>query len=87
MKKKVCEKKKGCRNGLGYCPTVSQYNGKLYCDTVGFGSAVGSVVLRYGGLEGWLAWGKAVSRYKFCIVTEGLDWLGERVSHDTIIVS
>ena len=25
-----------------------------------------------------------MSRYKFCIVTEGLDWLGERVCHDTI---
>ena len=24
-----------------------------------------------------------MSRYKFCIVTEGLDWLGERVCHDT----
>ena len=31
-------KKKRCRNwnGLGYCPTVSQYNGKLYWDTAGF---------------------------------------------------
>ena len=45
---------------------------------------MGLVVLQYGGLEGWLAWGKAVSRYKFCIVTVGLDWLGERVCHDTI---
>ena len=27
------EKKNGVENELGYCPTVSQYNGKLYCDT------------------------------------------------------
>ena len=26
---------------VGYCPTVSQYNGKLYCDTVGFRCDVG----------------------------------------------
>ena len=40
MKKKYVknEKKKRCKNwnGLGYYPTVSQYNGKLYCDTTGF---------------------------------------------------
>ena len=38
-KKKVCEKrkKKRVQNWLGYCPTVSQYNGKLYRDTSGFG--------------------------------------------------
>ena len=30
------EKKIGAENGLGCCPTVSQYNGKLHCDTVGF---------------------------------------------------
>ena len=65
MKKKKCvkkkrRKKKRCRNwnGLGYCPTVSQYNGKLYCDTAGFGSAVGSVVLQYGGQEGWFGLGE-----------------------------
>ena len=43
MKKKMCgkneKKKKRCRKGLGYYPFVSQYNGKLYCDTAGFGSA------------------------------------------------
>ena len=36
-KKRNEEMKKKCpENGLGYCPTVSQYNGKLYCDTAGF---------------------------------------------------
>ena len=40
-KKKVCEKKKRCNNGLGYCPTVSQYNGKLYCDTTSLRCEVG----------------------------------------------
>ena len=48
------EKKNGAENGLGYCPTVSQYNGKLYCDTAGFGSAK------------WLA---SVSQYNHCIMT------------------
>ena len=40
--KKKTEKKERCRNwnGLGYCPTVLEYNEKLYCDTTGFGSAV-----------------------------------------------
>ena len=38
MKKKSVknEKKNIAENELGYCPTVSQYNGKLYCDTTGF---------------------------------------------------
>ena len=30
------EKKNGAENKLGDYPTVSQYNGKLYCDTAGF---------------------------------------------------
>ena len=30
------KKKNGAENGLGYCPTMSQYNGKLYYDTAGF---------------------------------------------------
>ena len=35
MKKKSVknEKKNGAENLLGYCPTVSQYSGELYCDT------------------------------------------------------
>ena len=35
MKKNNNEKrkKKMVQNWLGYCLTVSQYNGKLYCDT------------------------------------------------------
>ena len=39
----ICVKKKkenGAENWLGYCPTMSQYNGKLYCDTAGLGHAV-----------------------------------------------
>ena len=39
-KRKKKRRKKGAENGLGYCPTVSQYNGKLYCDTTGLGHAV-----------------------------------------------
>ena len=54
MKKNVWKnEKKRCRKGLGYCPTVSQYNEKLYCDTTGFGSAK--------CLE-------SVSQYNHCIV-------------------
>ena len=40
MKKKSVKnekKKKKCRKWLGYYPTVSQYNGKLYCDTASLG--------------------------------------------------
>ena len=32
MKKNEKKKNWSAENGLGYCPTVSQYNGKLYCD-------------------------------------------------------
>ena len=39
-KESVKNEKKWCRNLLGYCPTVSQYNGKFYCDTEGLGSVV-----------------------------------------------
>ena len=43
------EIKNGVENGLGYCPTVSQYNGKLYCDTAGFRRFEWLVVvLQYG---------------------------------------
>ena len=30
---------------LGYCQIVSQYNGTLYCDTVGFGRLVGYEII------------------------------------------
>ena len=39
--------KKKCRNGLGYCPTVSQYSGKLYCDTTSFRCEVGCWACHY----------------------------------------
>ena len=57
-KQKVCEKQKIYiymqQDWLGYCPTVSQYNGKLYCDTASLG--VQWVVV-------------SVSQYNHCIVT------------------
>ena len=68
MKKKVYEKRKkknGAKNWLGYCPTVSQYNGKLYCDITGFGGLLGQVV--------------SVSQYNHCIVTIVHFWLRESV--------
>ena len=36
-KKKSMKKKKKVQEWVGLCLTVSQYNGKLYCDTAGFG--------------------------------------------------
>ena len=49
-KKFMCEKKekkKGAENLLGYCPTVSQYSGELYCETAGNECAVvGKIVLQ-----------------------------------------
>ena len=48
--KKNQKKKYGAEKGLGYCPTVSQYNGKLYCDTAGF--------RRFEWLVGVLQWGE-----------------------------
>ena len=57
---------KNCaENLLGYCPTVSQYNGKLYYDTAAFGGLLGLVV--------------SVSQYNHCIVTVVQFWLGESV--------
>ena len=55
MKKKVCEKNIYMQQDwLGYCPTVSQYNGKLYCDTASLGVQWAVV---------------SVSQYNHCIVT------------------
>ena len=50
---------------LGYCPTVSQYNGELYCDTAG---------LR--GLNGY----GFVLQYHNCIVTEAASGLGKCIA-------
>ena len=55
------KEKKMVENWLGYCPTVSQYNGKLYCDTAG---------LR--GLNGC----GFVLQYNNCIVTRAVVRLG-----------
>ena len=60
-KRKKNEKKNGAKILLGYCPTVSQYNGKLYYDTTG---------LR--GLNGC----GLVLQYNNCIVTRGAVRLG-----------
>ena len=69
---------------LNYCPTVSQYNRKLYCDTAGLkGLSSCEFVLQYnncivigaaGGLGKCIAIGRAVwpgrrSQYSGCIVT------------------
>ena len=64
MKKKT-KNKNGVENWLGYCPTVSQYNEKLYCDTAGFGGLLGLVV--------------SVSQYNHCIMTVVQFWLKESV--------
>ena len=57
-------KKKWCRNLLGYCPTVSQYSEKLYCDTAGLESAVGSKCIA-----------RVCSGWKNCIAMGG--WMVE----------
>ena len=49
------KKKKRCKNwnGLGYCPTMSQYNGKLYCDIASFRCGGGwKLYCNIGQLEG-----------------------------------
>ena len=52
MKKKEKERYRNW-NGLGYCPIVSQYNGKLYCDTIGFRCGGGwKLYCNIGQLEG-----------------------------------
>ena len=74
-KKKICVKneKKWCRNLLGYCPTVSQYNGELYRDTaagraVGWGEGHDTVGCIVTGAEVWL--GKLLHDTNFVL------WLG-----------
>ena len=83
-KKKVCvkrkkKKKERCRNGLGYCPTVSQYNEKLYCDTAGLKGVQGLAAggrSRYSWLyrdsSTGLAGGELCHNTRNCIVTSGL---------------
>ena len=70
MKKKCEKRKKWCRNLLGYCPTVSQYSGELYCDTTDFGSAVGSK-----SIAAWGSLGEVYFNIRECIVTEIESWL------------
>ena len=50
---------------LGYCPTVSQYNRKLYCDTAGL-----------KGLSGC----EFVLQYNNCIVTGAAGGLGKCIA-------
>ena len=59
------EKKKTVHEWLGYCPTVSQYNEKLYFDTAG---------LR--GLNGC----GFMLQYKNCIVTGATGRLGKCIA-------
>ena len=75
----MCEKRekkktKVQQNLLCYCPTVSQYNGKLYCDTVGLGSAV------------WLEDGVTIQRQLNSDMAAMRGSLGV-VCHDTKFVS
>ena len=70
-KEKKKTKKKWCRNLLGYCPTVSQYNGELYRDTAARGVQLGL--------------GEGHDTVE-CIVTGAEVWLG-KLRHDINFVS
>ena len=57
MKNKICMKKKGAaETEMGYCPIVSRYNGNC--------------IVTWWFWKAGLAGEKAMSRYKYCIVTE-----------------
>ena len=76
--KRKKKKENGAEIGLGYCPTVSQYNGKLYCDIAGFGSAVGSKCI-----AAWGSLGEVYCNRRDCIVTERESWLGWNLCRNT----
>ena len=70
MKKR---KKKMVHNWLGYCPTVSQYNGRLYRDIAVMGVQwLEKIVLQHGAMGCMVS----VSQYTKCVVTVAGVWLG-----------
>ena len=61
----MSEKKKETKQKMGWATAQLCHN------------TMGNCIVTQQVLEGWFGWGKAVSRYKFCIVTEAACMAGE----------